>query len=127
MECNQLTLVLRTKVQFKRNKQNVSKCEHFLDFVFMSGLLQDVAYGVTKIKYDSVEEQKVAHAVLTTKVMQYLFTSKIAALMVYFLFILSSQSDFQYCNSNCKIKKKKYLFLIWCDLIYVSKHLMNLT
>ena len=67
MECNQLTLVLRTKVQFKRNKQNVSKCEHFLDFVFMSGLLQDVAYGVTKIKYDSAEEQKVALAVLTTK------------------------------------------------------------
>ena len=60
-------LVLPTKVQFKRNKLNVSKCEHFLDFAFMSGLLQDVAYGVTKIKYDSVEEQKVAHAVLTTK------------------------------------------------------------
>ena len=60
-------LVLPTKVQFKRSKLNVSKCEHFLDFVFMSGLIQDVAYGVTKIKYDSGEEQKVAHAVLTTK------------------------------------------------------------
>ena len=30
-------------------------------------LLQDVAYGVTKIKYDSREEQKIAHAILTTK------------------------------------------------------------
>ena len=33
----------------------------------MSGLYQDVAYGVTKIKDDSGEEQKVAHAVLTMK------------------------------------------------------------
>ena len=60
-------LVLPTKVQFKRTKLNVSKCEHFLGFVFMGGLLQYVAYGVTKIKYDSGEERKVANAVLTTK------------------------------------------------------------
>ena len=33
-----------------------------------SGLLQDVAYGVTKVNFDSGEEQKVAHAVLTAKV-----------------------------------------------------------
>ena len=32
--------VLPTNVQFKRNKLNASKCEHFLDFVFVSGLLQ---------------------------------------------------------------------------------------
>ena len=102
-------LVLPTKVQFKRSKLNVSKCEHFLDFVFMSGLIQDVAYGVTKIKYDSGEEQKVAHAVLTTKYSHAIsFYLQSSVLMVYFLFILSSQSDFQYCNSNCKIKKKKY-------------------
>ena len=67
MECNHLGLVLPTKVQFKRNKLHVSKCEHFLDFDLMSGLLHYVAYGVTKIKYDSGEEQKVAHTVLTTK------------------------------------------------------------
>ena len=35
--------------------------------LILSGLLHYVAYGVTKIKYDSGEEQKVAHAVLTTK------------------------------------------------------------
>ena len=90
MECNQLTLVLRTKVQFKRNKQNVSKCEHFLDFVFMSGLLQDVAYCVTKIKYDSGEKHKVAHAVLTTKyshvISSYLQSCSINSLLfVYFI------------------------------------------
>ena len=61
MECNQL------RTCFTNKRLNVSKCDHFLDFVFMSGLLQDVAYGVTKIKYDSDEEQKVAHAVLSTK------------------------------------------------------------
>ena len=61
MECNQL------RTCFTNKRLNVSKCEHFLDFAFMSGLLHDVAYGVTKIKYDSGEEQKVAHAVLPTK------------------------------------------------------------
>ena len=30
-------------------------------------MLQDVAYGLSQIKYDSGEEQKVAHAILTTK------------------------------------------------------------
>ena len=30
-------------------------------------MLQDVAYGVTKIKYDPGEEQKIAHAILTSK------------------------------------------------------------
>ena len=64
-------LVLPEKVKFKRSKLNIQKCEHFLDFVFMSGLLQDVAYGVTKVKFDSGDEQKVSHVVLT----QYLFTS----------------------------------------------------
>ena len=61
MKCNQL------RTCFTNKRLNVSKCEHFLDFVFMSGLLQDVAYGVTNIKYDNVEKQKVAHAVLPTK------------------------------------------------------------
>ena len=46
-------------------KRNLS--EHFLDFIFSSGMLKDAAYGVTKIKYDSGEEQKVAYAILTTK------------------------------------------------------------
>jgi hypothetical protein len=60
-------LVLPEKVKFKRSKLNIQKCEHFLDFVFMSGLLQDVAYGMTKVKFDSGDEQKISHAILTTK------------------------------------------------------------
>ena len=60
-------LVIPKKTKFTRNKLDLNKAEHFLDFVFTSGLLQDVAYGITRIKYDSGEEQKIAHAVLTTK------------------------------------------------------------
>ena len=41
-----------------------TKCEHFLDFIFTSGILYDVAYGITKLKYDTGEEQKIAHAIL---------------------------------------------------------------
>ena len=41
------------------------KIEHFLEFLFSRGLLQDVAYGINKIKFDSGEQQKVANAILT--------------------------------------------------------------
>ena len=60
-------LLLPKKQSFVRSRLDLNKSEHFLDFIFTSGLLQDVAYGVTRIKYDSGEEQKVAHAILTTK------------------------------------------------------------
>ena len=50
-----------------RSRLNQDKVEHFLEFIFTSGLLRDVAYGVTKIKFDSGDEQKVAHAVLIAK------------------------------------------------------------
>ena len=43
------------------------KCEHFLDFIFTSGILMDVAYGTTNIKYDSGETQTHPHAVLTVR------------------------------------------------------------
>ena len=43
------------------------KIEHFLEFLFSGGLLQDVAYGVNKIKFDSGEQQKVTNAILTMK------------------------------------------------------------
>ena len=41
------------------------KCKHFLDFIFTSGILIDVAYGTTNIKYDSGETQALSHVVLT--------------------------------------------------------------
>ena len=47
----------------------MGKTEDFLlDFLFSSGILQDVAYGTTKVKFYSGEEQCTAHAVITSKV-----------------------------------------------------------
>ena len=46
-------LTLPLKGSFMRNKLNTTKVEHFLDFIFDSGLLQDVAYGINKLKYDT--------------------------------------------------------------------------
>ena len=50
-----------------RCKLDHNKVEHFLDYLFSNGLLQDVAYGVTKIKFDSGEMQKNAQTILTAK------------------------------------------------------------
>ena len=60
-------LVIPEKGIISRNRLDLNKCEHFLEWIFMSGLLQDVAYGVSSVKYDSGEVQKVANAILTTK------------------------------------------------------------
>ena len=50
-------------------------------------MLQDVAYSVTKIKCDSGKEQKVAHAILTTKfshaIAFYIESCKIAIFHLY--------------------------------------------
>ena len=46
-------------------KMNMKKAEHILDFLFLSGAIQDVAYGVTTLKFDSGERQVVPHVVLT--------------------------------------------------------------
>ena len=54
-------------VTFKRNRMNTEKCEHFLNFLFSSGLIQDVAYGMTNIKFDSGDVQSIPHTILQTK------------------------------------------------------------
>ena len=55
------------------------KIEHFLEFLFSRSLLQDVAYGVNKIKFDLGEQQKVPNAILTMKYCHTLhFTKKFA-------------------------------------------------
>ena len=58
-------LCIPEKKKFGRHRLDLNKSEHFLNFIFSSGMVLDVAYGVTKIKYDSGEEQKVPHAILT--------------------------------------------------------------
>ena len=60
-------LAILKKATILRSKLDMQKCEHFLDFLFNNKLLQDVAYGVTKIKFDNGDCQKVVHAMLFTK------------------------------------------------------------
>ena len=50
-----------------RDRMPQEQIEHFLEFLFSLGLLQDVAFGVNKIKCDDGEEQKVANAILMMK------------------------------------------------------------
>ena len=45
--------VLPKKEQLFKQCLDLQKSEHFLDFIFSNGLLQDVAYGMTTLKYDS--------------------------------------------------------------------------
>ena len=58
---------LPQKKRYSRNTLNLPKCEHFLDFIFSSGLIQDAAYGVSKLKFDCGETQILPRAILTTK------------------------------------------------------------
>ena len=51
-----------------RVHMEIGKIEHFLDFVFFSGILQDVAYGTTKVEFQSGEEQHIGNAVNNFKV-----------------------------------------------------------
>ena len=67
MQENGLHLLVGYSFHKNKHTNGINLCKHFLEFIFSSGLLQDVAYGVTKIKYDSGEGQKIAHAILTTK------------------------------------------------------------
>ena len=60
-------VTLPSNQKLKRNRLNMDKAEDFLAFLFSSGILQDVAYGVTNIDFDDGTKQSVPHAVLTTK------------------------------------------------------------
>ena len=60
-------LSIPQKDKISRSRMPKDKIEHFLEFLFSRNLLQDVAYGINKIKFDSGEEQKVANAILTMK------------------------------------------------------------
>ena len=50
-----------------RDRMPQEKIEHFLEFLFSYGLLQDVAFAVNEIKFDNGEKQKVANAILMMK------------------------------------------------------------
>lgn len=48
-----------------RNTLDMQKEDHFLNFLFTTDTLQDVAYGTTTLKYDCGQKHVTAHAVLT--------------------------------------------------------------
>ena len=60
-------VLIPTTEKFKRNSLNQEKSDHFLQFLFSSGILQDVAYWVTKLKFDDNTKQTILHLVLKTK------------------------------------------------------------
>ena len=60
-------LSIPKKKKIHRCRMPQEKTEHFLEFFFSRGLLQDVACGVNKTKFDSGEQQKVTNAILTMK------------------------------------------------------------
>ena len=64
-QCDSLNIPKVVKHNCQRMDQ--LKCEHFLDFIFTSGILMDVEYGTTNIKYNSGETQIIAHVVLTVR------------------------------------------------------------
>ena len=45
----------------RRSKLIIQKYENFLDFLFNNEFLQDVAFGVTNLKFDNGDCQKIAH------------------------------------------------------------------
>ena len=53
--------------EFNCRRLNMDVVEHVLEFLFNSGLLQDVAYDTRNIRFDSGLKLKVANAVLATK------------------------------------------------------------
>ena len=67
MRSSQTGIVHVEKKKLSRNRLNTEKCNHFLSFIFASGLIQDVAYGTTTIKFDSGDVQSVPHAILQTR------------------------------------------------------------
>ena len=60
-------LVLPVNVKFRRNRMNSLKSNHFIEFIFSSGMIQDVAYGVSKIQFESGSVQTIPNAILTSK------------------------------------------------------------
>ena len=52
MERENSGLSIPKKEKIIRNRLPQEKIEHFLEFLFSCGLLQDVAFGVNKIKFD---------------------------------------------------------------------------
>ena len=64
LKCFGKGLVIPVRKKYRRLKFDINKYEHFL---FCKNLLQDVAYGVTNIKFDNGDKERVTHIILITK------------------------------------------------------------
>ena len=49
---------------FTRRKLNIDHVKHFLEFLFSSGLMQDLAYGSTTLVYSDDEKQALPKSML---------------------------------------------------------------
>ena len=54
------------KIRKTKQKMDIRKAEHFLEYLFSTGAIHDVAYGTCTLKFDNGEKQVVPHAVLTS-------------------------------------------------------------
>ena len=50
-----------------RSRLDINKCEHFLYHLYDNGMIQVVAFGTRKLKFDSVESKEVPRAILICK------------------------------------------------------------
>ena len=58
-------LNLKPEKQFTKNKLNVNSAEHFINFLFETDLIQDVAYGTNTLKFSDGSKQLLPKAILT--------------------------------------------------------------
>ena len=56
---------LANKTENKRSRLDVDKAKHFIDFLFSSGAIQEMAHGTSLMRFDEVDNQRVPKAILT--------------------------------------------------------------
>ena len=57
--------------KYKRSKLDLWKFDHFFDFIFLNGVIQDVAYGTTNLTNSSQDTQTIPDDVITAKYKHY--------------------------------------------------------
>ena len=56
-----------SKEEWQLRAADINKCEHFLYHLFDNGIIQEVAFGTRRLKFDSGEVKEVPWAILTCK------------------------------------------------------------
>ena len=83
---------------FTKPKLDCEKTQHFIEFLFSSGAIQEVAYGTTILKFNELESQRIPK-VLTVMKSQIICMYK------------------QYCESlTCKHLPESYLYIMLSEL-----------